>query len=273
MALLAIDTSTEYLSIALDLGPARPQIVFESHERVGQGHAEMALPTLQRLLRDAGLERRDLTAIAFGAGPGSFTGLRIGCGIAQGLALALDIPVVPVSAFAAIAASYAESVPVPPRAIAVAIDARMRELYWCVLEWDESAIEGGWREIAEAVVTAPDDVPLWPNTLPNALPHALSNSLPNSLPNELPSEGWVGCGSGFAVYREALLARLGARVRAVAPDVQPRARAMLGIARVALRQGRGIDPALAAPTYLRSRVALTRAERERGVKLAAGSVV
>jgi tRNA threonylcarbamoyladenosine biosynthesis protein TsaB len=129
---------------------------------VPNGHSEYALPMLESLVK--GNFRLD--AVAFGAGPGSFTGLRIACGLAQGLAFARGLPVLGVSTLEA-AAEEAGA----PRVVAC-IDARMREVYYAALE----KREGRWREVIAAQCVAPGDAP------------------------QAPGEGWIGAGSGFAAY-------------------------------------------------------------------------
>ena len=121
---------------------------------------------LEELLRNAGLKVAELQAVAFGAGPGSFTGLRIACGIAQGLALARELPVIGISSLEAIAQESGE-----PRVVAC-IDARMREVYYSALERNAS----GWREVIAAQCIAPENAP------------------------KPPGADWVGVGNGFAVY-------------------------------------------------------------------------
>ena len=135
-------------------------------QRAGQRHSELALPMLERLLADAGLTPARLQAIAFGAGPGSFTGLRIACGLAQGLALARDLPVLGVSSLEAIAHEVGA-----PRVVAC-VDARMREVYYAALENHGMR----WREVISTRCIAPQAAP------------------------RLPGHDWIGAGSGFAVY-------------------------------------------------------------------------
>jgi tRNA threonylcarbamoyladenosine biosynthesis protein TsaB len=157
MRFAAIETSTEWCSVAIwDEGEMRAL-----ERRAGHRHSELALPMLEKLLQG-----RSLDAVAFGAGPGAFTGLRIACALAQGLAFARNLPVLGVSSLEALAQeSGAERV-------VACIDARMREVYYAALE----KRAGRWHE-----VIAPQCVP------PQAAPRP-------------PGEGWIGCGNGFAVY-------------------------------------------------------------------------
>ena len=160
--LLAIDTATEVCSVAL----ARGEDVRERAEAVGQRHSERILPMVEALLRETGLRLQECDAIAFGSGPGAFTGLRIACGIAQGLAFARDLPACGVSTLEALAEESGAR-----RAVAC-LDARMGEVYYCALERQD----GRWREVIPAQCVAPERAP------------------------RPPGAGWVGCGSGVAAY-------------------------------------------------------------------------
>jgi len=138
--LLAIDTATETCSVAL----LHAGVLSEWIERVGQGHSERVLPMVQALLEETGIELARCDAIAFGAGPGSFTGLRIACGVAQGLAWGIDRRVLPVGNLAGLALAVHDAAPAVAR-IAAAMDARMNEVYWAV--YDVVAVgEGQLRE-------------------------------------------------------------------------------------------------------------------------------
>jgi tRNA threonylcarbamoyladenosine biosynthesis protein TsaB len=221
---LALDTSTDRLSLAVSRGPAR-------HARdigVGQRHAGTVFAEMPALLNAAGLELREIDAFAFGAGPGAFPGLRIACGVVQGLAEARGVPVIGVSCLEAVAAaSGAERV-------VACIDARMGEVYHAVYTRD---VDGVLMEAIPPSVAAPDAVPL-------------------------PGGGaWVGCGSGFRVHRDALLRRHALLIFDVYPDFLPTASAILEIALPRLAAGAGVDASRAVPVYLRDRVALTVAER------------
>jgi tRNA threonylcarbamoyladenosine biosynthesis protein TsaB len=214
----AFETSGDWCSAALAVdGEVRGR-----EQRAGTRHSELALPMLQALLADAGLKASQLDAVAFGAGPGSFTGLRIACGLAQGLALPRGLPVLGVSSFEAIAEEACA-----PRVVAC-IDARMREVYHAALE----KRAGRWTEVVPGRCLAPADVPA------------------------PPGEGWIGCGSGFAAYPELLKGRL----LAVRPEVHPTAIAVAQLAAPRLAAGEGVDAALALPVYLRDKVAFTTQE-------------
>ena len=220
MLIAAFETSGEWCSVALCLdGEVRGR-----EQRAGTRHSELALPMLEALLAEAGRTASQLDAVAFGAGPGSFTGLRIACGLAQGLAFARDLPVLGVSTFEAIAQEAAA------RRVVACIDARMHEVYHAAFEKHG----GRWVEAAPGRCLPPDDVPA--------------------------PEGadWVGCGSGFAAFPDLLKGRLAA----VRPEVHPTAVAVAELAAPRLAAGEGVDAAQALPVYLRDKVAFTKRELE-----------
>jgi tRNA threonylcarbamoyladenosine biosynthesis protein TsaB len=158
----AFETSTEWCSVALWLDGELRAV----EARAGHRHGEILLPMFESLLAGAGLKAAGLDAVAFGAGPGAFTGLRIACGIAQGLAFARGLPVYGVSTLEAMADECGA-----PRVVAC-LDARMGEVYYSALEKRGAR----WHEVVPAQCVAPALAPL------------------------PPGEGWVGCGSGFAAY-------------------------------------------------------------------------
>jgi tRNA threonylcarbamoyladenosine biosynthesis protein TsaB len=211
MVFAALETSTEWCSAALWAdGEIRSVERWASNR-----HSEFALPMLASLMaRD-----RRLDAVAFGAGPGSFTGLRIACGLAQGLALARGLPVIGISTLEALAEESGA-----PRVVAC-LDARMHEVYTAALEKDGVR----WREVRPAA----------------CVPGAAVSP---------PGPGWIGCGSGFAAYGDMGFDK-------VLPDIHPSAAAVARLAAPRLAAGEGVDAALAAPVYLRDKVALTVEER------------
>ena len=231
MNLLAIETSTERLSIAV----LRDGQAFARDIDAGQRHSELALPLLHALLAEANLTLPDVDAIAFGQGPGSFTGVRIACGLAQGLALGIGKSLVPVPTQMALAAQTGAA------QVAVAIDARMGEVYFAAYRHD-TASASGWQEVVTPMLGKPDSLPA------------------------LDGPGWTAVGSGFDVpaLGDQLLARYGGRIAHVVHGALPRA---LDVARIAARQletagmGSAIGPQHAAPLYLRNKVAMTIEER------------
>ena len=226
MKFAAFETSTEWCSVALWLDGD----IVSLEERMGQGHSERVLPMLERLAAGSGQPLASLEAVAFGAGPGSFTGLRIACGVAQGIAYARGIPAIGISTLEAIAEESGE-----PRVLAC-LDARMREVYYSAHERHD----GRWRVVIPASCAAPAALP------------------------KPPGEGWVGCGNGFAAYGPMGFAK-------VIPDIHPTAVAVARLAAPRLAAGEGVDAALAAPVYVRDKVAFTEVERE--AERAAGRAV
>lgn len=217
MRLLAFDTATPACSVAVWIDGA-------VHERgaSGQRHAERILLLIDEALAEAGIALKQLDAIAFGRGPGSFTGLRISAGVAQGLAFGADLPVVPVSSLAALAQGT------DAQRVLAAFDARMQQVYWAA--YVRGAAQIVELEGAETVV-------------------APSQAL---LPE---GDGWVGVGSGWDQYAGLLQARLGDRLARWLPDRQPQARFVAELGAAGLRTGAGVAPEQALPIYIRDDVA------------------
>ncbi|WP_244848478.1 tRNA (adenosine(37)-N6)-threonylcarbamoyltransferase complex dimerization subunit type 1 TsaB [Caballeronia sp. SL2Y3] len=246
--LLALDTSTEFCSVALLLDDPAPKpssaaapaymsgdtSVWFRHEATGAVSSTRLLPAVRELLNEAGLALADCNAIAFGAGPGSFTGLRTATGVAQGLAFGLNVPVVPVSTLVACAeAARLNDASLPDRVL-VALDARMDEVYWAEFEYEREPTLGDWREVHAASLDRPDALPL-----PSVL-FALAGNAAAAFGDRLPA-----LAAAAHVDRDAL------------PHALPVA--LLGLR--ALRAGRAVAPELAAPEYVRNKVAQTTAER------------
>ncbi len=156
--ILAFETSSSLCSVAvLSHAGGRVRLRVAQHEG-RDGHAERILPMTQELLSDSGLARQDLSAIAFGQGPGGFTGLRVACGVAQGLAVALGIPVLPVDSLCAVAVQDARDD--IPGVHVVLQDARMNEVYAAVYR-----CEGGdWATLQAPALLARADVAAWADT-------------------------------------------------------------------------------------------------------------
>lgn len=226
MRFAAIETATEWCSVALWLDGE----IVSLERRAANRQGEAVLGMIETLLSIGGIGIGGLAAIAYGAGPGAFTGLRVACGVAQGLALARDLPVIGVSTLEAVAEESGA-----PRAL-VALDARMGQVYSAAYE--KSA--GLWRCVLPASCACPSEI---------------------ARPDAGQGAGWLGCGSGFDVHREALEARLAGLLLRVAPEVRPSAAAVARLAAPRLASGEGVDAASAVPHYVRDKVALTSAEQ------------
>jgi tRNA threonylcarbamoyladenosine biosynthesis protein TsaB len=219
MKLLAIETATDACSAAL----WRDGRITDHCEHAPQRHAELILPMVDALLAEAGLKVAELDAIAFGRGPGSFTGLRIAAGVAQGLAFAAGKPVIGISTLAALAQGVASQ----GSRVLAALDARMGEVYWGLYQADAAGL---MRLAGAEMVCPPERV---------------------SVPEE---PGWIGAGNGWRAHSAALRARVGAQVSQVLDDTLPRAGALLPLAVDAYLAGQ-VQPAEAAvPVYLRDEV-------------------
>jgi tRNA threonylcarbamoyladenosine biosynthesis protein TsaB len=221
MKLLAIDSSGDACSAALLLDGRIEQVL----ETAPRRHGELILGMMQQLLDVGGIGLAELDAIAFGRGPGSFTGVRIAVAVAQGAAFGAGLPLVPVSTLAAIAQGQFRRG--GQRRLLVALDARMGEVYWGCFEIDRQGLA---LSFCNERVCSPEDV-------------------------EAPSGGgWIGVGPGWAAHGDSLFAQTGiaADVRAGDAICEARDLAVLGAAE--FEAGRKVPPELAAPVYLRDRV-------------------
>jgi len=220
--LLAIDTSSEACSVALNIGGE----VRERHEHAPVRHAELLLPAIRGLLAEAGISLSALDAIAFGRGPGSFTSLRIGIGVVQGLARAAGLPVVPQSSRAAVAQSAAgRSGPAAGR-IHVAVDARMQEVFSAVFALGRNGLV---RPVGEEQVGPPA---------------AILDAM------EPP---YVAAGNGFARFAE-LQPAVQAAVASF-PELAPSAAMIARLALDWLEHNEPLPAAMAQPVYVRNKVA------------------
>lgn len=223
--ILAIETSSELASCALLHGE---RVAWRESSGV-RTHSQSVLPMVQELLAEAGIKLAGCDAIAFGAGPGSFTGVRTACGVAQGLAFGAGLPVLPLVTLEAMAEACRARTGASE--VLAVLDARMGEVYWAQYRYDN-----GWQVVAEPALCAPQAV----------APVAV--------------DGLAACGNGFAAYPEAFAGREFA-VGALA-DILPHARELAVLAGAALAQGKAVDAAHAQPLYLRNKVAYTFAERQ-----------
>ncbi len=228
MNLLSLDTSTEFLSLALQLGDK----VFTHMQQAGNASSTLILPQIQALLDSANVKLGDLDGIAFGAGPGAFTGVRIACGVAQGLGFGANIPVVGVNTLLALAEASGEE------NVIACLDARMGEIYHAAFVKEKDS----WKEISATKVCKPESAPVLACRA-------------------------AGVGSGWTVYGEILGKIYGENVVKTLPNVTPTAEAILRLAQPIFAAGNAKPASEAAPIYIRNRVALTSLEREQGQRL------
>ena len=226
MKLLAFETATEACSVALYVDGQ----VLERFEIAPRRHAELSLPWAEALLAEAGVARSQLDAIALGRGPGAFTGVRLAIAIAQGIALALDRPLVPVSTLQVLALRA----PADADHVLSSIDARMGEVYVA----RQVRVDGQWQLQGEETVCAPDAV---------ALPDG---------------SRWFGVGTGFGAADGLLATRLVDQLDGVDAQALPRASDLLALAVPAFERGEGMAPERVEPAYLRNNVALTLVEQQ-----------
>lgn len=228
--ILALDTATEACSCALWLDGE-----VQSHfELAPQKHTKIILPMIDQLLADHNVDRHSLDAIAFGRGPGSFTGVRIAAAMAQGIAFSLDKPVVPISTLQALALAGAREY--SAEKIVALMDARMGEVYHA-----EFLVDGS----GEPVLQDKESV-----------------IKPGSVPAP-EGDGWLSLGSGWTAHGEVLASVLAGHVGASHAEHWPDARYMVELAAMAFERGEVVSPEEALPVYLRDKVAETIEERAR----------
>ncbi len=224
--LLAIETSTDACSAALLCDGQ----VHDRYQLAPREHGWLILNMIDDVLAEAGLSLKHLDALAFGRGPGAFTGVRIATGVIQGLAFGADLPVLPVSSLAALAQGAARQH--GATRVLATLDARMGEIYWGVYQSDAA----GLMVEVEAERVCP----------------AQRVEAPTGM-------GWFGVGSGFAAYAEMLRQRLGAALADCVPDAYPQARDVAVLGAAAFAHGEGVSAELALPVYLRDNVVQTHA--------------
>ena len=186
------------------------------------------MPMLDKLLREADVKVSHLDGITFGMGPGSFTGVRIACGVTQGLALGANLPVVGICTLEALAEGAGKS------RVITALDARMGEIYHAAYIKKNEV----WVSESEPSLCKPEQAPL------------------------LNGNNWFGAGSGFATHGEQLALRYTGNLESVDETAIPQAAAIAKLASARFAAGEGVDAALALPLYLRNKVALKTSERE-----------
>lgn len=229
MKILALDTTQEYCSVALLIDDQ----TYTREELAPRSHTDLILPQVEYVLAEAGIQLAQLDALAFGRGPGSFTGLRIAAGVVQGLALGADLPVAPVSSLAAMAQGQ-HRVNTSYTRISAAFDARIQEVYW----GNYQLVDGIMQGVTDEAVSAPEAV-------------------------YLPDDGsWLAIGAGWQAYPQ-MCERLAPRLIDVIADTAPLARDIIPIARSMAERGQLVTAEEAIPVYLRQKVAQTIAERAR----------
>ena len=223
MKLLAFETATEACSVAVYVDGE----VCERFDLAPRRHAELALPWADEVLAEAGIAKSQLDAIAVGRGPGAFTGVRLAIAVAQGIALALDRPVLPVSTLAALAMRADGD------RILASIDARMGEVYL-----------GAFSRRGDDLVALDDEVVVKPDdaTIPEG-------------------DSWHGVGTGFAAAEAALSLRLHGRLATVDAVALPHAADVARLAALAFARGEAVAAERIEPAYLRNNVALTLVEQ------------
>ncbi len=223
--LLAFDTSTETLSVAVQT--TAPDGSVQTWEYAGTGGAQASstlIPTINRLMAQAGLQFKDLRAIAFGCGPGSFTGLRTACSVAQGLGFGADVPLLPIDSLLAVA-EEARHTSAGTHVLSL-LDARMDEVYAAHHVFHEVT---GWQRTGDMYLLKPEAVQA--------------------------DTGEILAGNAFAAYG----LRLPQQVTCI--TALPTARALLRLAPSRLAAGQAVPAACALPLYVRNKVAQTTAER------------
>lgn len=221
--ILAVETSGDYCSVAL----WRDGKIDEREMLSEQRQSGMLIDMVHGLLSDCAVTLPQMDGIAYGAGPGAFTGLRVACGVVQGLAVGIGKPVVGIGTLMALAQSAGAA------RVVCCIDARMNEVYHAAYEKSGD----GWRAVHEPGVYAPDDVPM------------------------LTGADWQGCGNGFAVHGAALRARYAHQLTGVDDAAHPRARDVALLSAPVFAAGGGLAAECAAPLYVRDKVALKTSER------------
>jgi len=217
--LLALDTSTQACSAALWLEGK----VYELFELKPQQHTQIILPMLTQLLAEAGIGLQQIDALSYACGPGSFTGLRIGAGIIQGIALAHDLPVIPISTLQTLAQTTYRTK--GWQSVLTALDARMNEVYWAGFILSQGQ---AMQAILPEQICRPQQAPLFGEGL------------------------WYGVGDGWHIYKAELEQQFGDKLLEAAPHVYPQAQDVAWLASLAYRQNKMVAADEALPMYLRN---------------------
>jgi tRNA threonylcarbamoyladenosine biosynthesis protein TsaB len=228
MNILAFDTCTESCSAAL----LYKGEVIERVEITQRGHSDLILGMMDGLFKQAGTSISAIDAVAFGRGPGSFTGVRVSVGVAQGIAFARDIPVIPVSSLAAVAQGVSDKV--DNNFIAVAIDARMGEIYCASYQRENGLV----KIVDQESVCPPDQF------------------------NPDSSQQWIGAGTGWGVYESLLRKQFSGNLAQILVEHYPQASSILKLAQVEAKSGRLLAAERAFPVYLRNNVAKKKGQQQ-----------
>ena len=216
--ILAIETSTDACSAALLVD----DVILERYQLAPKQHTQLILPMVKSLLAEAGLTLSQLDTIAFGRGPGSFTGVRIAAGITQGLAFGADLPVIPVSSLQALAQKTYEEFKTPK--ILAGFDARMQEVYWGVYQLDDDIMTAANKDI----LVKPEEI------------------------KPPQGEGWVGVGDAWESYEKILCSVLNLNSNNIKTGQYPSAGAVAKVATRDWLQQKVFAPDEVLPLYLRS---------------------
>lgn len=219
MKLLAIETATEACSAAVLWGG---EVLFR-HQIAPRQHTALILSMVDQLLQDTGLQLKDFDALAYGRGPGAFTGVRIATGVIQGLAYGADLPVIPVSTLAALAQSAASTA----SNIISAIDARMGEIYWCRYVTSGTGLVTA---LVDEQVSSPDQIVIDEN------------------------KSYFGVGTGWETYQSELATVMGKQLLGSDGNRYPDARDILSLAEYEYQKGNTVTAQDALPVYIRNKV-------------------
>lgn len=238
MKILALETSTDACSVALECDGE----MIVDHRLAPQQHAKLLLPMIEGLFAQAGIKAANLDGVAFGCGPGSFTGVRIAAATTQGIAFGADVGVIPVSSLQALAQGAVREHNASH--VLATFDARMSEVYWGAYVLGS---DGVVQAVQDDCVCAPENV---------------------TVPSDVDAHEWCLLGSGADQYGDILTAAVGASTRAsIVNDFWPNAQDVLRVALPQARDSAWLSAADALPVYLRDRVALTEKERAGGARL------
>ena len=224
--ILAVETSTELASVAL---LQNDRLLVRDTASV-QTHSQNLLPMVQAMLAEAGIRLNDCDAIAFGAGPGSFTGVRTACGVVQGMAFGANLPVTPIGTLDAMAEACREKTGAPD--VLCILDARMGEVYWAQFRHGVD----GWQTVIAPRLSSPAGI--------------------------APEGRVLACGNGLSAYADAFAGR--DFLDGAQPGIMPHAAQVAALSRLAVARGETLPASAAQPIYLRNKVALTTAERLAG---------